>query len=117
MADEQELRSEIRWLGELLGDVLREQAGDAAFALVEQVRALAKARRAGEAGAEATLGELIRSLNEAELASLVQALSMFFDLANLAEDHPGAVAILRQIRQIEEHAQRLHQARQFGLVQ
>jgi phosphoenolpyruvate carboxylase len=40
---ERPLVDDIRWLGRLLGDVIREQEGDAAFALVEQIRRLSVA--------------------------------------------------------------------------
>ena len=39
------LIEDIRLLGRILGDVIREQEGDAAFALVEQVRQLSVAFR------------------------------------------------------------------------
>ncbi len=84
--EQRELRDEVRWLGELLGEVLREQSGEADFELVEEIRALARARRAGEEGAEERLLERIRALEADEIEPLVGALSVFFDLANLAED-------------------------------
>jgi len=84
--DETRLRDEIRRLGDLLGEVLQEQAGDGAFHLVEEVRALARARREGEEGAEERMARRIASLEEGELEPLIAALSVFFDLANLAED-------------------------------
>jgi phosphoenolpyruvate carboxylase len=80
------LRDEIRWLGEELGQVIREQAGEAAFERVEEVRALARARREGEEGAEDRLEALLASLDAKEAEPLIGALSVFFDLANLAED-------------------------------
>lgn len=95
MADERKLRAEIRSLGELLGTVLREQAGDEAFEHVEQVRALAKQRRSGDEAAERSLRDLVASLDEGQLAGTVQALSVFFDLANLAEDR-HRVRVIRE---------------------
>jgi len=95
MADEKLLRAEIRSLGEMLGDVLREQAGDEAFEHVEHVRALAKQRRSGDPAAEKQLIDHISALDEHQLASLVQALSVFFDLANLAEDR-HRVRVIRE---------------------
>ncbi len=105
MDNAKQLRAEIRMLGELLGDVLREQAGDEAFETVELVRALAKKRRSGQADAEQQLIAHISTLNETQLASLVQALSMFFDLANLAEDR-HRVRVIRARR---------HRSRSTGL--
>ena len=42
---ERPLVDDIRWLGRILGDVIREQEGDAAFGLVEQIRRLSVAYR------------------------------------------------------------------------
>ncbi|CAN5638637.1 phosphoenolpyruvate carboxylase [soil metagenome] len=84
--DQGRLRDEIRWLGEELGQVIREQAGEAAFELVEEVRALARARREGEDGAESRLVERLDALEPGAAEPLIGALSVFFDLANLAED-------------------------------
>ena len=39
------LIEDIRFLGRILGDVIREQEGDAAFALIERIRQLAVAYR------------------------------------------------------------------------
>jgi phosphoenolpyruvate carboxylase len=83
---QERLREEIRWLGEELGHVIREQAGEAAFDLVEEVRALARARREGEEGAEGRLLERLEALEPGAAEPLIGALSVFFDLANLAED-------------------------------
>ncbi len=88
------LRRDVRMLGEELGRMLRHHAGEAAFALIEQVRALTKARRAGDAGAEARLRELFASLSLEQLALVIRAMSGFFDLANLAEDR-HRVRVLR----------------------
>lgn len=85
-------------MGELLGEVLREQEGDEAFERVEQIRALAKQRRKegeGSQEAERELSELVASLDETQLIAMVQALSVFFDLANLAEDR-HRVRVIRQ---------------------
>ncbi len=84
--DQVRLRDEIRWLGEELGEVIRRQAGEAAFQRVERVRAMARARRGGEEGAEERLEALLASLGTEEAEPLIAALSVFFDLANLAED-------------------------------
>ncbi len=39
------MSADIKLLGNLLGDIIREQHGDDAFALVEKIRGQAKARR------------------------------------------------------------------------
>ncbi|NBY33133.1 MAG: hypothetical protein EBQ68_03545, partial [Betaproteobacteria bacterium] len=42
---ERPMVDDIRWLGRILGDVIREQEGEAAFGLVEQIRRLSVAFR------------------------------------------------------------------------
>ena len=54
-----ELSRDIKLLGGLLGVIIREQHGEEAFQAVEQVRAAAKARRAGTPDAADTLAKLI----------------------------------------------------------
>lgn len=80
------LSSTIRFLGYLLGDVIREQAGTAAFALEERVRALAKSlRQTGRADRAAELQRIIAGLSIAEIHDLIKAFSIYFALVNLSE--------------------------------
>ena len=51
MEKREKLGAEIRFLGRVLGDVIREQAGSALFDLEEEVRLGARARREGAPGA------------------------------------------------------------------
>jgi phosphoenolpyruvate carboxylase len=78
--------TDIRLLGRLIGDVLREQAGDATFELVEQVRRTAvDARRDGDT----PITELTSALRDAGLADqlhLIRAFGWLSLLANTAED-------------------------------
>jgi phosphoenolpyruvate carboxylase len=89
------LRRDIRSLGALLGQVLREQAGDAVFDAVESLRRTAIARREAEAHGETALaGE---HLADAEALThhvaadartayfLARAFAFYFELINLAE--------------------------------
>ena len=80
------LSADIRLLGNLLGKVIREQHGEAAFELVEQVRAAAKARRKGDEQAEAELRTMIERLDLGSLRVLSKAFSNYFQLINIAED-------------------------------
>ncbi len=101
--DQRALRDEIRWLGELLGHVLREQEGVEAFDLVEEIRALARLRREGDEEAEGRLIRKIRELEPARLEPLIRALSVFFDLANLAEDRER-VRVVRERERSGSHS-------------
>ena len=58
---EQPLIDDIRLLGRILGDVIREQEGAAAFELVEQIRKLSVAfRRDADAEADKALKKLLK---------------------------------------------------------
>ena len=92
------LRRDVRMLGYELGKVLKTHGSAGLYDLVEEVRALAKARREGDKQADQMLQKRIASLNEAEMGELMRALACFFDLANLAEDR-HRVRVLRQREQ------------------
>ncbi|MFZ4286981.1 phosphoenolpyruvate carboxylase [Variovorax sp. HJSM1_2] len=85
--NERPLVEDIRLLGRLLGDVIREQEGDAAFELVEQVRKLSVAfRRDADAEADKALKKLLKGLSGDQTVSVIRAFTYFSHLANLAED-------------------------------
>jgi phosphoenolpyruvate carboxylase len=87
------LRRDVRSLGMLLGEVLREQAGDALFGQVEDLRLNAIRRREEEAegdpgAAEKRMrraAESIESLSVDTLYRLSRAFAFYFELTNLAE--------------------------------
>ncbi len=84
---EQPLVDDIRLLGRILGDVIREQEGDDAFALIEQIRQLSVAfRRDADHEADKALSKLLKSLSGDQTVSVVRAFTYFSHLANLAED-------------------------------
>jgi phosphoenolpyruvate carboxylase len=129
---ERPLVDDIRWLGRILGDIIREQEGDQAFALVEQIRRLSVAfRRDADTQAGSALKKLLASLSSDQAVSVIRAFTYFSHLANLAEDqhhirrqqahdragdvHPGSLASSlgklktagvspKAIRQALEHA-------------
>lgn len=80
------LRRDVRALGDMLGEVITETAGPAALALVETIRQLSRRRRSGDHVAEAELADRIPQLTLSEARVVARAFSVFFDLANLAED-------------------------------
>ncbi len=86
-ANERPLVEDIRLLGRLLGDVIREQEGEAAFDLIEQIRQLSVAfRRDADASADRALKKLLRGLSGDLAVSVIRAFTYFSHLANLAED-------------------------------
>ena len=95
MVNDDLLRRDVRLLGDTLGEVIAELAGQQAFALVEEVRGLARDRRAGEHDAERKLAARIESLDTRQASCVARAFSIFFDLANIAEDRQR-VRVLRE---------------------
>ncbi len=84
---DQPLRDDIRLLGRLLGDTVREQEGTAAFELVERVRQSSIAfRRDDDVAARRELERILDELSREETMVVVRSFSYFSHLANLAED-------------------------------
>ncbi|TXT38220.1 MAG: phosphoenolpyruvate carboxylase [Comamonadaceae bacterium] len=84
---ERPLIEDIRLLGRILGDVIREQEGETAFALIEQIRQLSVTfRRHADPAADRALNKLLKSLSSDQTVSVVRAFTYFSHLANLAED-------------------------------
>jgi phosphoenolpyruvate carboxylase len=81
------LVDDIRLLGRILGDVIRDQEGKAAFELVERVRQLSVAYRLkSDATAGRALDRLLKNLSGDQTVSVIRAFSYFSHLANIAED-------------------------------
>ncbi|WP_374566600.1 phosphoenolpyruvate carboxylase [Ideonella sp.] len=81
------LMEDIRLLGRILGDVIREQEGRAAFDLIERVRQLSVAYRLKkDASAGRVLDRLLKNLSADQTVSVIRAFSYFSHLANIAED-------------------------------
>jgi phosphoenolpyruvate carboxylase len=91
------LRDDIRMLGRLLGDTVREQEGADAFALIERVRTLSVTfRRDDDEAARSALESLLDGLSRDETMIVVRAFSYFSHLANIAEDQ-------HYVRRAREH--------------
>ncbi len=85
--NERPLVEDIRLLGRILGDVIREQDGVAAYEVVEQVRKLSVTfRRDADQEADKALKKLLTSLSGDQTVSVIRAFTYFSHLANLAED-------------------------------
>ncbi len=112
------LVDDIRLLGRLLGEVIREQEGAAAFALIEQVRQLSVAfRLKKDARAGQALDRLLKNLSNDQTVSVIRAFSYFSHLANIAEDQHHVRRRLHHERQghlaegsLALSFQRLHKA-------
>ncbi len=85
--NERPLVEDIRLLGRILGDVIREQEGVIAFELIEQIRKLSVAfRRDADTEANKALKKLLKGLSGDQTVSVTRAFTYFSHLANLAED-------------------------------
>jgi len=80
-------REDIRLLGRVLGDTLREQEGEPTFDLVENIRQTAiRFRRDQDPKARQELDGLLNQLSNKATEAVVRAFSQFSQLSNIAED-------------------------------
>jgi phosphoenolpyruvate carboxylase len=91
------LRRDVRSLGRLLGEVLKEQAGESLFNAVEEIRQLAieyrelehDARQDGKGAREHELMErvalIVTDMELVEAYRMTKAFAIYFELTNLAE--------------------------------
>jgi phosphoenolpyruvate carboxylase len=77
--------ADIRYLGKLLGDVIRAYGGDTLFQRIEYIRATSVDRYRGVAGA-ATVDRGLDALSLDDTLAFVRGFMLFSMLANLAED-------------------------------
>jgi phosphoenolpyruvate carboxylase len=80
------LSTTINLIGNLLGATIREQESPQLFNLVEQIRQLAKARRAEPARAPDELSAQIAALTPDVARVIASAFTVYFDLVNLIEE-------------------------------
>ncbi len=81
------LRDDIRLLGRILGDTLREQEGNETFDLIESIRQSAiRFRRDGDPQAKMELDACLGNLSPTDSILVVRAFSFFSQLSNIAED-------------------------------
>ena len=78
------LREDVHLLGELLGETIRQQHGDAFLQKIEDIRHSAKADRRGAAE---QLSSTLDDLADDELLPVARAFNQFLNLANIAEQY------------------------------
>lgn len=98
-AVDRSLSDDVYLLAGLLGDVIQSIAGAEAFVLEEEVRALAKQLRSGDAESGMALEEVVHEADTTDLRILIRAFTNYFQLINLSEDNER----IRRVR-IREHA-------------
>jgi phosphoenolpyruvate carboxylase len=85
---DESLREDIRLLGRILGETVRQLDGDETYQSIETIRQLAvRFHRDHEQAAEAELAGILAGLSEARINGITRAFGYFSILANIAEDH------------------------------
>ncbi|MCJ8142373.1 phosphoenolpyruvate carboxylase [Ancylobacter sp. A5.8] len=96
------LRDDIRMLGRVLGDTLRDQEGEPTFDLVELIRRVSiRFHREEDEGARHELEAILSELGPDQTIAIVRAFSYFSHLANIAEDQH----VIRRKRQLSAAGQ------------
>jgi phosphoenolpyruvate carboxylase len=102
-----QLRTEVRNLGRLLGQTIAALRGEGTLATVEKLRTLAKSSRSGHAAAARDLATAVGVLTPNEALDQAMAFTLYFELINLAEEN-------FRIQLLRARNQRHRQARAAG---
>lgn len=82
---DQALKGDVRRLGELVGELVKEQGGEALFDLVEEARRISIAHREGNVDALEKLQALLSALELGTARDFIRAFSTYFQMVNMAE--------------------------------
>src|SRR5579862_3126961 len=95
LEDDTRLRNDIRLLGRILGDTVRDQEGADVFDLVERIRQTSiRFHRDDDKPARREVEVILDSMSTSQTVRIVRAFSYFSHLANIAEDQNN----IRQMR-------------------
>src|SRR5262252_1227526 len=95
LEEDARLRNDIRLLGRILGDTVRDQEGADVFDLVERIRQTSiRFHRDNDKPARRELELILDSMSISQTVRIVRAFSYFSHLANIAEDQNN----IRQMR-------------------
>ncbi|MGO8913402.1 MAG: phosphoenolpyruvate carboxylase [Bradyrhizobium sp.] len=95
LEEDTRLRNDIRLLGRILGDTVRDQEGADVFDLVERIRQTSiRFHRDDDKPARRELELILDSMSASQTVRIVRAFSYFSHLANIAEDQNN----IRQMR-------------------
>src|SRR5690554_125242 len=86
------LRENVRLLGELLGENIREHEGETRFAKIEDIRQLGKSINQSEDDDSSALVALLGELDDNDILPIVRAFNQFLNLANMADQEYSASA-------------------------
>ncbi len=82
---DQALRDDVRMLGAMLGDLIREQSGEELYEFVEESRLRAIRRREGNEKPGEELTQLVSGLDPHEALQVIRSFSTYFQMVNTAE--------------------------------
>ena len=105
---DQALRDDVRMLGTLIGELLKEQGGEELFEIVESARLRAIRRREGNELPGENLEDLIRDIDLSLAMDVIRAFSTYFQMVNTAEK-------VHRIRRRREYLQEEGQYQPGGL--
>ncbi|HTP07741.1 MAG TPA: phosphoenolpyruvate carboxylase, partial [Anaerolineae bacterium] len=94
-----DLSESVRLLGDLLGQVISTEESPQLFETEESIRALAKARRSGDAQAAGLLAAEVAALLPDEARGVAAAFTLYFDLVNVAEEDYRVQALRQRQRE------------------
>ncbi len=99
------LRSRVKLLGTLLGNILHDQEGGEVLAAVESLRKGYISLRKGDNPARRRrLNKLIHDLSPEKLVHVVRAFSIYFSLVNIAEESYQHDQRRKQLRHLSDNA-------------
>ena len=103
--DDKTLRSRVKLLGTLLGNILHDQEGGEVLAAVESLRKGYISLRKGDNPARRRrLNKLIHDLSPEKLVHVVRAFSIYFSLVNIAEESNQHDQRRKQLRHLSDNA-------------
>ena len=105
---DQPLRDDVRILGTLVGDLLKEQGGEELFDFVEEARQRSIRRRENNEMPGQQLAALVRNLDLPLALEVIRAFSTYFQMVNTAEK-------VHRIRRRREYLQEMGQYQPGGL--
>jgi phosphoenolpyruvate carboxylase len=105
---DQALRDDVRTLGTLVGELLKDQGGDELFDVVENARLRSIRRREGNEAPGEELAELVRDLDLPLAMQVIRAFATYFQMVNTAEK-------VHRIRRRREYLQEVGQYQPGGL--
>ena len=107
------LRENVRYLGNILGKVLKDQEGDKFFELVEKVRKLSKANKTNLNNrlSYKKIIQTIKNLSPKNTFKITRAFTHFMNLVNLAE----SIDASRSLNEYENNKKKINKTNLFIL--